>query len=350
MKTETGSDYLWDGRGEPDPDVVRLEGLLGPLRHDAPLAALPEPDSRPRAAAPSSSWRRRAPRAALAAGALAAAAVLLAIGAAAWIALVQPTIGWSVRPVAGAPAIDGQVVERSTRLGIGRWITTDETSRARLAVGHIGQVDVEPNTRLQLVESRPREHRMALAEGTIHARIWAPPKVFFVNTPAATAIDLGCAYTLKVNPDGTGLVRVTHGWVGFEHGGREAFIPEGAICATRPGVGPGTPHYEDAPAPFPGALAVLDFGGPADPRRDAALDTVLSHARSRDALTLWHLLQRGSRGERARVFDRMRVLAPPPAGVTRAAVLDGDRAAIDAWWNSLGLDSTTWWRLWKKDW
>jgi hypothetical protein len=46
----------------------------------------------------------------------------------------------------------------------------------------------------------------------------------------------------------------------------------------------------------------------------------------------------------------MAVVAPAPPGVTRDAVLRGDRSAIDAWWNSLGLDSTTWWRLWKKEW
>lgn len=348
MTTDTPNDYLWDGSGEPDPELVRLESVLATLGHDAPLAELPPLEAPASPAAPG--WRRRAARGVMVAGALAAALVLLAVGGVAWVSLVQPRIGWSVESVAGAPVVDGKVVERSARLGIGRWLTTDGGSRARLAVGHIGQVDVEPNTRLQLVESRAREHRMALAEGTIHARIWAPPKFFFVNTPAATAIDLGCAYTLRVNADGSGLVRVTHGWVGFEHGGREAFIPEGAICATRPGIGPGTPQYEDAPATFAAALAVLDFGSAADTRRAAALDAVLSEARGRDALTLWHLLQRGSREERSLVYDRMRVLAPPPDGVTRQAVLDGERAAIDAWWDSLGLDSTTWWRLWKKDW
>ena len=33
-KTPTeDDDYLWDGSGEPDPEVVRLESLLAPLRH-----------------------------------------------------------------------------------------------------------------------------------------------------------------------------------------------------------------------------------------------------------------------------------------------------------------------------
>ena len=35
-------DYLWDGSGEPDPDVERLEGLLGRYRSERPAPAMPE--------------------------------------------------------------------------------------------------------------------------------------------------------------------------------------------------------------------------------------------------------------------------------------------------------------------
>jgi hypothetical protein len=348
MSADRQNDYLWDRSGPPDPEIVRLEALLDTLRHDGRRPELHRADARNDAAAGFS--RRRAGRALYVASGIAATLVVMGVAAAAWVTLVQPRIGWSVQSLAGAPIVDGRAVEGSARLGIGRWLTTGDSARARIAVGQIGRVDVEPNTHLQLVESRGREHRITLAEGTIHARIWAPPKFFYVNTPSAVAVDLGCAYTLQVHPDGSGLVRVTHGWVGFEHGGREAFIPEQAMCATRPGIGPGTPQYEDASAAFAGALAILDFGAADDRRRPEALDCVLSEARRRDALTLWHLLQRGASAERARVYDRMATLAPPPAGVSRDAVLAGDRNAIDLWWGSLGLDSATWWRLWKKKW
>ena len=341
-KTDTDDNpYLWDRSGEPDPDVVRLERLLGQLRqHDAP-PALPD---RPRRVLRVSTWTM---------GVLSAIAAVLLIAAAGWFVRERARSGWLVQTMAGTPVIDGLRAgdarsAADVRLGIGEWLVTDGISRARIAVGQIGRVDVEPNTRLQLMEARGREHRMALARGTIHARIWAPPKFFYVNTPSATAIDLGCEYTLQVDDNGAGLVRVTHGWVGFEGDGREAFIPKGALGATRPGVGPGTPYYEDAPSGYGEALAILDFGRPDDPQRTAAFELVVSSARRRDALTLWHMLTRGTTAERARVFDRLAALAAPPRAVTRAAVLAGDRRALDQWWDSLGIDNTTWWRLWKK--
>lgn len=339
MNEDHRPDYLWDGSGEPDPEVVRLERLLGTLRHDG--AAPPFPARAPRVG------RTPARRLVIEAAAVAAVAVC---AAGIWIAAQAGRRRWDVEQVEGAPAVDGDAIAKTGRLHVGDWLVTDATSRARMEVAEVGEIDVEPNTRLRLVRAGSAEHRLSLARGTITARIWASPGLFYVDTPSSVAVDLGCAYTLHVDESGAGLVRVTLGWVGFEFDGREAFIPQGAMCSTRPRVGPGTPRYEDAPDGYPQALDVLDFAPPSDPRRGESLDLVLSRARRRDVLTLWHLLARGDAAERARVYDRMAALAPPPAGVAREAVLAGDRTAIDAWWNSLGLEDTTWWRLLKRPW
>jgi hypothetical protein len=328
--------YVWDRSGAPDPEVVRLERVLGRLRHDAPLRPL----SRKREA--------RFDRALPGARAMLAAAAAVLLLASAWFAIEWRRTSWTVDSMSGTPVVAGEAVRDSGRLAVGDWLVTDGVSRARVAVGQIGLLEVDPNTRMQLLAAGGREHRLSLDRGTIHARIWAPPKFFFVNTRAATAIDLGCAYTLQVDDSGAGLLRVTHGWVGFERDGREAYVPQGAVCATRPDVGPGTPRYEDAPSGYAEALTIVDFAAAKDPRRRAAYDLILSTARPRDALTLWHLLARGTPEERALVYERLASLAPPPPGVTREAVLRGDSTALQLWWDSLGFETATWWRFLKK--
>jgi ferric-dicitrate binding protein FerR (iron transport regulator) len=327
--------YLWDGTGVPDRDVVGLEKTLAVLRHRGTLPELPD---RPAAPATPSSSRFRW---------LAAAAALLILAGGAWLVVMLRTTTWSVNSVAGTPEIGERAVLTQSALKQGEWLVTDNRSRARIAVGGIGNVDVEPNTRLQMVAAG-REHRMALDRGTIHARIWAPPKLFFVYTQAAVAVDLGCAYTLQIDEKGAGQLRVTSGWVGLERAGRDTYIPEGAVCAMRSDIGPGTPRYEDSPSGYGEALAILDFSRPDDPRRPAALALVLSTARRRDGMTLWHLLTRGTPAERAQVYDRLAALVPPPQGVTRAEILRGDRGALNQWWDQLGVDATSWWRLFKK--
>jgi anti-sigma factor RsiW len=213
------------------------------------------------------------------------------------------------------------------KVALGEWIETNATSAARLRIGEIGTVDIAPNTRMQLLSARADEHRLNLARGSIRAEILAPPRLFFVETPASTVVDLGCAYTMTVDEAGVGLLRVTSGWASLEWSGRESLVPAGASCPTRPQVGPGTPSFDDAPEALRQALLAFDFadGG------SSAVDAVLTAARERDTLTLWHLLTRVEPRDRARVFDRLETLTPLPSGVTRDKALALDAETLKRW-------------------
>jgi FecR protein/Putative zinc-finger len=251
----------------------------------------------------------------------------LACAAAAWLYVGSTRQSWEVVNLAGATCVDDDRIGEKGRLGVGQWLETDANSRAEIKVANIGEVEVEPQTRLRLVETGLTEHRLELARGRMHARIWAPPRLFFVETPSAVAADLGCAYTLETDEHGRSLLQVTSGWVAFETEHRESIVPAGAACVTRPGVGPGTPYFEDASAPFVAALSRFDF----DRGGREALGAVLSEARARDTLTLWHLLARTSGEERARVYEGLARLAPPPSGVTREGVLLLDPIMLHEW-------------------
>jgi hypothetical protein len=254
---------------------------------------------------------------------------------------------WEVEALAGLPRIGAQVISKAGRLRVGEWLLTDHTAKARISVGAIGEVEIEPNSQVQLVAARATEHRLALQRGKLTATISAPPRFFFVNTPSATAVDLGCIYTLEVDESGQGTLRVTVGWVAFEERGIESFVPEEAMCITRPVLGPGTPYFEDASPALQAALARFDVEQSSAEARAVALEEVLREARARDGLTLWHLLSRTNATERNRVFDRMSALIPPPSEVTREGILRGERTMLDAWWEKLELGSPSWWRLWK---
>jgi hypothetical protein len=304
MNKVMNEDYLWDRVGEPDAEVLHLENVLGRLRWPAKK-------------------RRRWP---VIAAAAAAAILIFALD----VRTVNPLTSWrlSVEGNQPAPLRSGQVLTHGT-------IESD----------FVGEVRIEPESRLRLLGSRYGEHRLALDQGTIHAVIWAPPAEFVVDTPSAKTVDLGCRYTLRVASDGAGFLTVEMGWVAFEWKNLESFIPAGAACTTRPGHGPDTPHFVDAPPTL--IAAVARFDRTQDPR---ALQTALGVARPRDALTLWHLLERTQGAERAEVFDRFAVLVKLPSGLTREAVLRGDRNAMDIAWNALELGDTNWWRGWKREW
>jgi hypothetical protein len=344
-----GDDYLWDGSGEPDPEIKRLEALLGRFHHARPAPVFPEIPPERRWGM--FSWRLRLFPVLATTGAVGAIAVVTFL---LYMAkpMSIPGAGWDVSSVEGTPRIGRNKVsgKEARRLGIGEVLETDQQSRASLRAENIGQIEVEQSTRLRLSDMGARLKRISLDRGTIHAYIWAPPGQFVVDTPSAVTVDLGCAYTLQVSDSGAGLVRTSLGWVGFKLNGHESFIPAGAACATRPIFGPGTPYFEDASSELRAALARFDFEDSTPRQRAGDLAIVLSASRKRDALTLWHLLTRVEEEQRVVVYDRLRELAPPHASVTKEGILRLDQPMLDLWWNELGFDDISVWRHWERSW
>lgn len=251
------------------------------------------------------------------AAAAAVAAVLVGRG------LFPGAPGWRVERLAGLPRVDAAPLPGAGTLRVGAWVETDDSSRALIAVGGIGHVEVKPATRIRLVRARPEDHRLALSRGAIYARVDTVPRLFYVETPAGTAIDLGCAYTLESDSAGNGRLHVVAGMVEFQSGDRFARVPLGALVTIRAGDGPGIPYVEDAPAALRRALEAMDVRG------------ALAAARPHDGISLWHLLQRAPAPLRGAVYDRLAALVPPPPGADRAAAVALHDAALQAYWNAL---------------
>ena len=250
--------------------------------------------------------------------AVASVAVLTAIGGGYWWTQQNGSRSWQV-----VSAGDGS----TRRMAAGDWVETTGSSKARIYVADVGTVDLGPDTRVQLGNVNPSEHRLSLARGTINAEVNAPPRFFIVDTPASTVVDLGCAYTVSVASDGTGQLRMTSGWAELEWKDRRSLVPAGAVCRTQSGAGPGTPYFEDASATLKRAVDNFDSGG------DAAADVevIVREARVRDTLTLWHLLSRVGMANRVRVYERIAELAPPPLSVSRERALALDPEALRKW-------------------
>ncbi|MFI5403273.1 MAG: FecR domain-containing protein [Planctomycetota bacterium] len=281
-------DYLWDKSGPPDAEVERLEGLLARYRH-----------------------RTRRPRRRLA---LLVAAAVVAVAVLLFPRAETEKPAWEVTWLEGSG---------DPRLVVGSWLDTGD-ARARVKVADIGHVDLDSNTRVRLLSTNEGEHRLDLRRGKLRALVYAPPRLFLVDTPLATAVDLGCAYSLEVDDRGAGLLHVESGHVELEgRDGTASFVPRGASCRIGQG-GAGVPWFEGVPE------------GLLDPRGEG-LAAALLLSRSRDALTLWHLLARTDGDRRASVLDRLIALAPPPPDAPRDAVLRLDKEALLAWRETLPL-------------
>jgi hypothetical protein len=348
------NDYLWEGSGNPDTEIQRLEQALEEFRATSLVPpAFPRIDYARRR---SSWWRAIAsntwvPRFAAASLTLAAFAIALVLS------LRESTSprgnnGWSVELAEAQvdSSLKAGKPKRKMQMQIGEAFETNRISRADIAVADIGRLELEPMTRLRLLQSGAGRKRIALDRGTIHVVIWAPPGEFVVDTPSAIAVDLGCMYTLRIEENGNGLLRTTLGWVGFQSNGHESLIPAGAAAATYAESGPGLPFFEDTSDRFRSAVSQFDSAKDGSAQRMAAQQVILRQARPRDGLTLWHLLSRVSEVDRQAVYERLAALIPPPASTTREGILRLDRTMLDSWWNALDFGDIGLWRHWERSW
>ncbi len=296
-------EYLWDRSGPPDPEVRRLEGLLSRYRW------------RGRAAAPRKPSRLLSFRLGAAIAAGIAAAVLIV-----WAVRREDPSGYRLIGVEGRDLVRA-----------GEEISTGPSQSARVEIGWLGHVDVEPNSQLKVEDCGRNAHRLFLSRGSVSARIWAQPRLFRIGTSAGDAIDLGCAYRLEVAPDGNvSTLRVTTGQVAFEFEGREIYVPAGAVCVSVQGRGPGAPVFEDSTPEFKATVAAAEFA----PRCDAGLvQRVIDLAAREDTLTLWHLFtsQRTDPELRRAVYEKLSKVFPKPKGVDETGLFAGDESMCDAW-------------------
>lgn len=331
-------DYLWNPDAAPDAEIAGIEDALRPLRFSprtAPFAELSIRRMRP--------WR----------WAIAAAVAVVLIGGYAYArASTEP---WAVRAIAGSATVNDSHLDANiggqARIAVGEWLETHAGSSAEIAVGRIGRAEFGPGSRVQLVKAGAREHRLALARGSMHARIWAPPRFFLVQTANALAVDLGCVYSLAIDEQGVGQLSVESGEVELVEGIRRARVPAGNVVSVRPGIGPGLPVRRTAPPVFHDAVRAVESSFD----DEGALDRVLDLSTPSTSITVWHLLQRVSPENRERVYRRLVAIAPPPQGVRMEAVLELERRPMRLWREKFENEWTTetipWWkRSWRRWW
>jgi hypothetical protein len=327
--------HLWDPNATPDPEVRALEERLASARFDT--------RRRPLVLAPAAA--RGVVSFASTAVLAAAAVALIAIGLTAYWSWWR----WSwTDGTSWAAEIDNAADHSAVRtaLAVDRPLQLAPTSSARVDIARIGTMIVSPGSALTLAETMASRHRVLLDRGSVSVRIWAPPGVFAVRTPAGTIRDLGCIFNLTVDAQGASRVRVDTGWVQMDNDYGESLVPAGAAAEMRRLARPGVPVYLDASDVFAAAVRTAQDGGDAAERRE--LDTIVHTARRRDTLTLLMLANASATDLKGVLLERAAQLWPPPSGVSVEAIVAGDRDQLWRWYNSLDVPPVkSWWRNWR---
>ena len=294
-------DYLFDRSGKPDPEVERLEKLLAPLAHDAPLDEL-----RVRR-------KRRPPWVVLGVAFAAAAAVII------YLVLprdraCQSGEGFAFVGLGGEVSCGGDKVARGV-LPVGGALET-HAHEASLTIADIGNAKLGKQTRVRLDRTDPTRHQIALDRGHLHAKVVAPPRLFAVTTKTTNVVDLGCEYVIDIDEHGSGSICVFSGLVELttktgavrsdpaDRRDGVVVAPEGSCAAILAGQRPGLPLRQKAKPELVAAVKAYDRGEP------GALDKLLEIADKPDLITLIAVAAIDPRGRA--VLERLMELSPPP--------------------------------------
>src|SRR5690349_15752126 len=131
-------DYLWDGSGEPDPEVQKLENVLGRYRHDQPAPAPVVERVFDQLAAEKPARRRWSFPFSRLSFQLAAVAAAILIGVATFFVIrvrqeKYSGPAWEIARIEGAPRVGWHSLSansESARLKVGQTLVTDNSSRA----------------------------------------------------------------------------------------------------------------------------------------------------------------------------------------------------------------------------
>jgi hypothetical protein len=310
-------DPLFDGSAAgDDPALAALEQQLGAFAHKAPLR---EPPPRPQ---PRVRSRWILPGTAL--GLTAVAALIF------WLGREKPQTvdctsgnagGFNFALTTGSATCGGTAIANAGTLPVGAWLETHRDGAATVQVADIGELTVFGDSKLRLVNTGATQHHLELERGHISAHVTAPPRLFVIDTPATSAVDLGCAYDLTVGPTGTTHLRVTKGAVSLEDKRGITYVPNTFEVDVIPGHF-ATPVFVNASAEMRAAIAEFDAGKP------GALAKLIALADSGDRVTLWNII---NHTHDPAAIAKLEQLAPLPDPSLHAKVLVGDADAMDIW-------------------
>lgn len=325
-------DPLWDPDLPGDAVLKQLESALGSLRHapgtDIAWPRVPE----------TVQVRRRY----LAIRAIAAVFAICVIGAASWLP-------WRLMWADGKPwQIEGSSGAAGKLLTVGQIVETPAAQSMQIRIARIGNMELMPGSRIQLLETRKGHHRIELLDGRLHARVWAPPGYFGISSGSSETIDLGCEFDMSRSATGEGSISVTSGWVMHRVNGQETLVPEGftlAFNAMRSGI----PMSDLTNADVRAAINQLDLEL-SQGKRDTGIEFSLASMATRsDRFALLTLLTRYPALASGPLYPALAGMFDTAAVDPnhRKAWMNGSVHAKNVWWEKVPRPPKAWWLNWK---
>jgi len=229
---------------------------------------------------------------------------------------------WKLVNLKGNALINGV---KSDVVNVGDWIQTDGETSVILKIANVGDINIEPNSKVRFIQSDDSQSRIEVAYGTVNTSTSQADK-FVLQTSNMKVQDKGSSYSFKVDDKGNGVIYVNNGIANIESGNRVSVVPEGKFCMYKPEFGVGIPFRKDAKPEFQNAIFQYDFnnGG------QNAIYSAIASAMPEDYYSLLNLIPRVDEKTKYLVLNKLGRIAPNGvAGVRLDSLDDFDNENIE---------------------
>lgn len=215
---------------------------------------------------------------------------------------VEEMSNWKLISLKGGAIVNGV---RTEKVNVGDWIQTDSVSSVILKIANVGDVSIEPNTKVRFIQSDNNVSRIEVLYGTVNTTTSQADK-FILQSSNMKVQDKGGSYSFKVDDKGNGVIYVNNGIANVESGNKSAVVTDGKFCLYKPEFGVGIPFRKDSKPEFQNALFNYDFNNGGMP----SVYYAIANAMPEDYASLMNLIPRVDEKTKYLVLNKLNRLAP----------------------------------------
>ncbi|MBS1492479.1 MAG: zf-HC2 domain-containing protein [Bacteroidetes bacterium] len=215
---------------------------------------------------------------------------------------VEEMSNWKLVSLKGGAFVNGV---KSDVVNVGDWIQTDSVSSVILKIANVGDVSIEPNTKVRFIQSDNNISRIEVVYGTVNTSTSQADK-FVLQSSNMKVQDKGGSYSFKVDDKGNGVIYVNNGIANVESGNKSSVVTDGKFCLYKPEYGVGIPFRKDSKPEFQNALFNYDFNNGGTP----SVYYAIANAMPEDYSSLLNLIPRVDDKTKYLVYNKLSKLAP----------------------------------------
>lgn len=237
---------------------------------------------------------------------------------------------WEIQCLDGYTIING-TISPSGKLEQGETLTADKTSHITLHIPDVGRIELSPSSSVELEKAKEGDNTVKVNYGSVKVISTVLMPNIRIALASSIVFDKAGTFSISVDNNRNANVKVESGFVEIDYKEISTFVKEGFTCSINDNYRPGIPVRTNAPDTLKREIGKFDYfnGG------RESVEKIVSLAKDSDMPTLLSMIPFASRQQREMLFQAVVNYFPPPLGVTRLGIVNGDKDMLYKWWEDI---------------